>query len=767
MAAAANSIPIVFELDPALASLGFNSDNIYVSFFDSPQGTGPNPGSGASFSNNYYISNGSISSLALQTGGTVGNYSISQLNANLGQANQYLAQTTTPLASSNVSLAGLINNPGIFLSDYSGGRIYVSLGQQLAYSGTGVPGAGTPSDPAFNTLYQYFEPYVGTPNNLADLSYVDHFSFPISLQAYDLNGNAKTGSSGGNPTSLSGGDASVIYAALAANATPPPEPAWTRQFPNYNYPYTNSAVTSEIYPRRLIAPGLANPSAGLIPKPASNPFLTPAYYTSGYDRFGGYMSNLADYNVTTLIQGGYNGVTGVSSPTIFQQKTNYNFTATFHTAISSIADKSKQLNIGNSYPSIGGGYADPQAFPWSSWTPDPSDSNMTTSNVEIGDNNYIDLDGSLPGISATNTYKIRIHWLPSGPTASGSLLSGWTGLSGAASIYGANPSYELFTYQGGTQSNHQSYVGNENDVIAEIIGDLVSGFNWGYLGSQYRVPDPVTGTPTAIGDLPSYKWFISQNQIDPFTNAIAQSNGPAFTIFGSTAQSITNPVTWPGPEAAWKQVFWNDWMSTLSTPSQGGPGANGKLTDAYSFAYSDRLGGTFVDFNSADTGYLKVVIGVPPAELTTGYLSDVKLVYKLFNQTTGDYLITTSKAEQDALTGLPSNGAKQWIIDTSYQSPLNSGQPLYRFFQSQTGLHFYTAELSEKEQLISNSELGFNYEGEVGNVYAAGSAAVGSGPVSRFYNANTNQHFYAFDQLQVDALAKLPSNQYEGIAYRI
>lgn len=150
MAAAANSIPIVFELDPALASLGFNSDNIYVSFFDSPQGTGPSPGSGASFSNNYYISNGSISSLALQTDGTVGDYSISQLNANLGQANQYLAQTTTPLASSNVSLAGLINNPGIFLSDYSGGRIYVSLGQQLAYSGTGVPGAGTPSDPAFN-----------------------------------------------------------------------------------------------------------------------------------------------------------------------------------------------------------------------------------------------------------------------------------------------------------------------------------------------------------------------------------------------------------------------------------------------------------------------------------------------------------------------------------------------------------------------------------------------------------------------------------------
>lgn len=89
--------------------------------------------------------------------------------------------------------------------------------------------------------------------------------------------------------------------------------------------------------------------------------------------------------------------------------------------------------------------------------------------------------------------------------------------------------------------------------------------------------------------------------------------------------------------------------------------------------------------------------------------------------------------------------------------------PVYRFLNTTTGAHFYTASAQERD-LIGATLPQFNYEGEAFLVSPV--AQGGLLPVHRFYNTTTGVHLYTISEDEKSYIqTNLPAYAYEGIAY--
>ncbi|MFP8777850.1 DUF1566 domain-containing protein [Hydrogenophaga sp. RWCD_12] len=87
----------------------------------------------------------------------------------------------------------------------------------------------------------------------------------------------------------------------------------------------------------------------------------------------------------------------------------------------------------------------------------------------------------------------------------------------------------------------------------------------------------------------------------------------------------------------------------------------------------------------------------------------------------------------------------------------------YRFYNVQTGSHFYTTNEAEKQNVL-NTLPQFLYEGPA--FHASGVAATGLSPVHRFYNQRSGVHFYTISEDEKALVqGSLPQFTYEGIAF--
>ena len=138
-------------------------------------------------------------------------------------------------------------------------------------------------------------------------------------------------------------------------------------------------------------------------------------------------------------------------------------------------------------------------------------------------------------------------------------------------------------------------------------------------------------------------------------------------------------------------------------------------------------------------------------------------VYRFFNTNSGVHFYTSSEIERDAVLELDNfnfEGASYASVD-----PL-SGQPepvpVYRFLNQDTGVHLYTTSETEREavQELDN----FSFEGEA--FFAYESEVEGSIPIYRFFNTTSGAHFYTPSAAERDNVeANLPDFASEGIAY--
>jgi len=90
--------------------------------------------------------------------------------------------------------------------------------------------------------------------------------------------------------------------------------------------------------------------------------------------------------------------------------------------------------------------------------------------------------------------------------------------------------------------------------------------------------------------------------------------------------------------------------------------------------------------------------------------------------------------------------------------------PAYRFFNGRSGAHFYTTSTAERDQVQATLSPPFAFEGAA--FLVASGYSPGLRPVHRFYNTQTGVHFYTISEGErAHVVANLPRYRYEGVAY--
>ncbi len=138
-------------------------------------------------------------------------------------------------------------------------------------------------------------------------------------------------------------------------------------------------------------------------------------------------------------------------------------------------------------------------------------------------------------------------------------------------------------------------------------------------------------------------------------------------------------------------------------------------------------------------------------------------VYRFFNTDTGTHFYSANITERDSIiANLPNfnlEGPSFKAADTA-NGPTAS---VFRFFNTETGTHFFTQSTAERDSITANLP-SFNLEGEAYLGYTE--EVAGSTPLYRFFNTDTGTHFYTAAEAEKDSIIEnLPSFNFEGTAY--
>ena len=141
-------------------------------------------------------------------------------------------------------------------------------------------------------------------------------------------------------------------------------------------------------------------------------------------------------------------------------------------------------------------------------------------------------------------------------------------------------------------------------------------------------------------------------------------------------------------------------------------------------------------------------------------------VYRFFNNDTGIHFYTADEKEknyiQKNLTSFIFEGASYQSVDPSKEGA--EAVPVYRFRNLETGIHLYTISEAERKAIVKSNQ--FVDEGEA--FFAYKTKIEDSIPVYRFLNTDTGAHFYttSFNEKE-DIENNLPEFKAEGIAYYV
>ncbi|MGD1920961.1 MAG: hypothetical protein ACFCAD_20040 [Pleurocapsa sp.] len=95
-------------------------------------------------------------------------------------------------------------------------------------------------------------------------------------------------------------------------------------------------------------------------------------------------------------------------------------------------------------------------------------------------------------------------------------------------------------------------------------------------------------------------------------------------------------------------------------------------------------------------------IGAPNPEEND--ITGVTPVYRLFNTSTGVHLYTASEVERDFVVANLSNYTPEGISYYGYESQQEGTVPLYRFYNQSLDAHFYTPSIEERNEFIASPE---------------------------------------------------------------
>ncbi|MDA9314294.1 matrixin family metalloprotease [Alphaproteobacteria bacterium] len=138
-------------------------------------------------------------------------------------------------------------------------------------------------------------------------------------------------------------------------------------------------------------------------------------------------------------------------------------------------------------------------------------------------------------------------------------------------------------------------------------------------------------------------------------------------------------------------------------------------------------------------------------------------VFRFFRTDTGGHFFTPNQIEKESLEiqdaflaegiGFEALGPTADNVDSSI--------PIYRFFNTVLGSHFYTADESEKDAVMEMQDM--LYE-DVG-FRAFSSETASTDPVYRFFNTGSGGHFYTIDANEKDIVMEIESLRFEGVGF--
>ncbi len=141
-------------------------------------------------------------------------------------------------------------------------------------------------------------------------------------------------------------------------------------------------------------------------------------------------------------------------------------------------------------------------------------------------------------------------------------------------------------------------------------------------------------------------------------------------------------------------------------------------------------------------------------------------VYRFYNRETGTHFYTLSVSERDGVVQAFPQFAYEGAAFAAYAQPRAGTVPVYRFYNKVTGTHFYTTSQSERDGVVAYYPQ-FVDEGAAFHAMPV-DGADGRVPVFRFFNKSTGAHFYTASAAERDkVLATYPNLVYEGIAFYV
>lgn len=143
-------------------------------------------------------------------------------------------------------------------------------------------------------------------------------------------------------------------------------------------------------------------------------------------------------------------------------------------------------------------------------------------------------------------------------------------------------------------------------------------------------------------------------------------------------------------------------------------------------------------------------------------------IFRFFNKLLGVHFYTSSVSERDSVQGsLPQYQYEGAAFAGS--SDADADLSIFRFFNRSTGAHFYTASADEANNVMKNLP-GYQYEGVSYNAFSRQTDIDGNThkALYRFYNTQSDVHFYTADPAEKAIVeSNLPHYRYEGVAYYV
>lgn len=140
-------------------------------------------------------------------------------------------------------------------------------------------------------------------------------------------------------------------------------------------------------------------------------------------------------------------------------------------------------------------------------------------------------------------------------------------------------------------------------------------------------------------------------------------------------------------------------------------------------------------------------------------------IYRFFNRQTGAHFYTASASERDYVVATYPAFQYENVAFYASTQPQQGLNPVFRFFNTASGAHFFTISPSERDYVLATYP---SFKSEGTSWYAQTAAGNGTVPMFRFFNVQTGTHFYTANAAERDfVIASYPAFKYEGLAYYV